>query len=126
MWVLLCVPDRRPDGPSEKDRTTVYAIVWTTPAARDGFIDLLSGHGFFADTGVRPRRCGPAPMATVTETPELERLFAAGRARARLRANGRERAVEVAMAISFLLVALGMALFVHSPRTLEAEPAFFL
>ena len=31
-------------------------------------------------------------MATVTETPELERLFAVGRARAQLRADGRERA----------------------------------
>jgi HD-GYP domain-containing protein (c-di-GMP phosphodiesterase class II) len=65
-------------------------------------------------------------MATVTETPELERLFAAGRARAQLRAAGRERAVEVGMAISFLVVALAMALFVHSPRTLDAEPLFFL
>src|SRR4051794_13294830 len=97
-----------------------------THGVRDGFIDLLSGQGCSADTGVRPRRCGPAPMATVTDTPELERLFAAGRARAQLRANGRERAVEVGMAISFLLLALAMALFVHSPRTLEAEPAFFL
>ena len=46
-------------------------------------------------------------MATVTETPELERLFAVGRARAQLRADGRERLVEVGMAVSFLLVAAG-------------------
>src|SRR3954468_9297915 len=65
-------------------------------------------------------------MATVTDTPELERLFAAGRARAQLRANGRERAVELGMAVSFLLLALALALFVHSPRTLEAGPDFFL
>jgi HD-GYP domain-containing protein (c-di-GMP phosphodiesterase class II) len=65
-------------------------------------------------------------MATVTETPELERLFAVGRARAQLRADGRERIVEAGMAISFLLVALAMALFVDSPRTLEAEPLILL
>jgi putative nucleotidyltransferase with HDIG domain len=65
-------------------------------------------------------------MATVTDTPELERLFAAGRARALLRADGPERAVEAGVAISFLLVALAMVLFVHSPRTLEAEPVFLL
>ena len=35
-------------------------------------------------------------MATVTDTPKLEQLFARGRARAQLRADGRERAVEAA------------------------------
>ena len=44
-------------------------------------------------------------MATVTDTPELERLFAAGRARAQERADGRERAVEGGMAVSFLVAA---------------------
>jgi putative nucleotidyltransferase with HDIG domain len=65
-------------------------------------------------------------MATVTERPELERLFAAGRARARLRAAGRERAVEAGMAASFLVVALAMALSAESPRSLEAEPLALL
>jgi HD-GYP domain-containing protein (c-di-GMP phosphodiesterase class II) len=60
-------------------------------------------------------------MATVTETPELERLFAAGRARAQLRADGRERLVEVGMATSFLVVAVVMALTLSSPRSLELE-----
>ena len=65
-------------------------------------------------------------MASATDTPELERLFATARARAQRRAGGRERAVEAGMAISFLLVALAMALFLNSPRTLEAGPVFCL
>jgi HD-GYP domain-containing protein (c-di-GMP phosphodiesterase class II) len=58
-------------------------------------------------------------MASVSDTPELERLFAVGRARALERAGGRERAVEATMAVSFLLVAVAMALFASSPRTLD-------
>lgn len=58
-------------------------------------------------------------MSTVTETPELERLFAVGRERARLRADGRERMVEGGMAISFLVVAAAMALAIPSARSLE-------
>jgi HD-GYP domain-containing protein (c-di-GMP phosphodiesterase class II) len=65
-------------------------------------------------------------MASVTETPELERLFALGRARAKLRADGRERAVEAGMAISFLAVALAMALLIPSSRSLELEPLVLL
>ena len=65
-------------------------------------------------------------MATVSETPELERLFAVGRARAKLRADGRERVVEVGMAGSFLVVALVMALAIPSPRSLELGPLLFL
>lgn len=65
-------------------------------------------------------------MSTVTDTPELERLFAAGRARARERADGRELAVEAAVAVSFVLTALVMAILIPSPRGLEAEPLFFL
>jgi HD-GYP domain-containing protein (c-di-GMP phosphodiesterase class II) len=67
-------------------------------------------------------------MATVTEshTPELERLFAVGRARAVARADGRERNVEAGMAIAFLVVALGMALAVSSPRSLDPQALFFL
>jgi HD-GYP domain-containing protein (c-di-GMP phosphodiesterase class II) len=58
-------------------------------------------------------------MATVSETPELERLFALGRDRALLRAHGRERTVEAGAAIAFLAVALAMALFLPSPRSLQ-------
>jgi HD-GYP domain-containing protein (c-di-GMP phosphodiesterase class II) len=65
-------------------------------------------------------------MASVTETPELERLFAIGRARAKLRADGRERAVEAGMAISFLAVSLAMALLIPSSRSLELEPLLLL
>ena len=65
-------------------------------------------------------------MATVTDTPELERLFAVGRARAQERADGRERAVEAAVAVSFLVAALAMAILIPSPRALEVEVAFFL
>jgi HD-GYP domain-containing protein (c-di-GMP phosphodiesterase class II) len=65
-------------------------------------------------------------MATVTETPELERLFVTGRTRARLRAQGRERVVEGCMAGAFLLVAVWMAVGLSSPRSLEAGTLFFL
>jgi HD-GYP domain-containing protein (c-di-GMP phosphodiesterase class II) len=65
-------------------------------------------------------------MATVSETPELERLFAVGRTRALLRADGRERLVEVGMAGGFLVVALGMALLVPSPRSLDLPALLFL
>ncbi len=58
-------------------------------------------------------------MAGVLETPELERLFARGRDRARERAHGRERSVEATAAFAFLTVALGMALFLSSPRSLD-------
>jgi len=58
-------------------------------------------------------------MATVTSTPEVERLFAHGRARALTRAEGRERSVEAGMAIAFLLTALAMALLLPSPRSLD-------
>jgi HD-GYP domain-containing protein (c-di-GMP phosphodiesterase class II) len=65
-------------------------------------------------------------MATVTDTPELERLFAIGRARAQERADGRERVVELTVAVSFLLSALAMAVLIPSPRTLDLEVAFVL
>ncbi len=58
-------------------------------------------------------------MATVSETPELERLFALGRDRALLRADGRERLAEGGAAVAFVVVALAMALLIPSPRTLE-------
>ena len=65
-------------------------------------------------------------MATITETPELERLFVTGRARARLRAKGRERLVEGCMAAAFLLVALTMAVGLSSPGSLDPEARLFL
>jgi len=58
-------------------------------------------------------------MATVLDTPELERFFALGRERALLPAKGRERICEAVAAGSFLAVALSMALLVPSPRALE-------
>ena len=58
-------------------------------------------------------------MATVSETPELVRLLALGRSRARLRAQGRERVVEAGAAIGFLAVAVAMALLLWSPRSLQ-------
>ena len=54
----------------------------------------LNASGTSADTTGGPARSAPTPMATVTETPELEQLFARGRERAQLRADGRERLVE--------------------------------
>ncbi len=58
-------------------------------------------------------------MATASETPELERLFALGRDRAQARAHGRERRAEAGAAIAFIVVALAMALLMPSPRTLD-------
>jgi HD-GYP domain-containing protein (c-di-GMP phosphodiesterase class II) len=58
-------------------------------------------------------------MAIVSQTQELERLFARGRERALLRADGRERLAEAIVALAFLLVALAMALLMSSPRSLE-------
>jgi HD-GYP domain-containing protein (c-di-GMP phosphodiesterase class II) len=57
-------------------------------------------------------------MAAITETPNIERLFARGRSRAVSRARGRERTVEVGTAFAFVAVALAMALLIDSPRTL--------
>jgi HD-GYP domain-containing protein (c-di-GMP phosphodiesterase class II) len=65
-------------------------------------------------------------MATVTETPELERLFAVGRTRALLKADGRERRVEAGMAGAFLVAAVAMALLIPSPRSLEVPTLLFL
>ena len=58
-------------------------------------------------------------MATASDTPELDRLFAVGRSRARLRADGRERLVEASTAIGFLVAAIAMATLIPSPRSLE-------
>jgi HD-GYP domain-containing protein (c-di-GMP phosphodiesterase class II) len=59
------------------------------------------------------------PMAATVDTPELEQLFAQGRERATLAANGRERVVEVATALAFLAVALPMAFLIPADRTLD-------
>src|SRR5215470_12125785 len=50
---------------------------------------------------------------------EVEQLFARGRTRAVARAQGRERAVERVTGAVFLVVALGMAVFLDSPRDLD-------
>jgi HD-GYP domain-containing protein (c-di-GMP phosphodiesterase class II) len=58
-------------------------------------------------------------MALVTQIQEAEHFFAHGRERALLRAQGVERLVEVFLALSFLAVALAMALLLPSPRALD-------
>jgi HD-GYP domain-containing protein (c-di-GMP phosphodiesterase class II) len=58
-------------------------------------------------------------MATVPQIQDLEHLFARGRERALLRADGRERLAEAAVALAFLAVALAMALLMSSPRGLH-------
>ena len=65
-------------------------------------------------------------MATATDTTELERLFAVGRTRALLRADGRERRVEAGMAVAFLVVAIAMAALIPSPRPLDLPALLFL
>jgi putative nucleotidyltransferase with HDIG domain len=57
--------------------------------------------------------------AEATPGPKAEQLYARGRTRAQIRAEGRERRVEYGMAIGFLAVALAMALFLNSPRELD-------
>ncbi len=58
-------------------------------------------------------------MQTVSPATNPEQLFARGRSRALSRARGRERAVEQVTGAAFLAVALGMALFLDSPRGLD-------
>ncbi|MGN6557217.1 MAG: HD-GYP domain-containing protein [Solirubrobacterales bacterium] len=61
-------------------------------------------------------------MDSITPAHTPEQLFALGRDRALSPAQGRERAVEWTAAAGFLLIALGMALLLDSPRSLEAVP----
>ncbi|HEX6603003.1 MAG TPA: HD-GYP domain-containing protein [Solirubrobacterales bacterium] len=61
-------------------------------------------------------------MQTANPATNPEQLFARGRNRELSKAEGRERAVEWATGAGFLLVALGMALFIDSPRSLELAP----
>jgi HD-GYP domain-containing protein (c-di-GMP phosphodiesterase class II) len=65
-------------------------------------------------------------MQAASPATNPEQLFARGRSREISRAQGRERAVEQLVAASFLLVALGMAMFMDSPRALEAAPLISL
>lgn len=65
-------------------------------------------------------------MAASTDTPEVEQLFARGRARALLPAYGRERIVESVAAVAFLLTAVAMALLVPSPRELDLATLLIL
>ena len=54
-----------------------------------------------------------------TPAPKSEQLYARGRTRAQIRAEGRERRVEYGTALAFIAVALAMALFLDSPRGLD-------
>jgi HD domain len=65
-------------------------------------------------------------METASPSTTPEQLFARGRSRALIRARGRERAVEQAAAGGFLLAAVGMALLMDSPRSLQAAPLISL
>jgi HD-GYP domain-containing protein (c-di-GMP phosphodiesterase class II) len=65
-------------------------------------------------------------METASPATTPEQLFARGRNRALSAARGRERIVEQIAAGGFLLVALGMAMFLDSPRSLEAAPLISL
>jgi len=58
-------------------------------------------------------------MESAAPAPEAQQLFARGRNRAQVRAEGRERAVEQATGAVFLVVAVAMALFLESPRSLD-------
>src|SRR6185295_12043122 len=62
------------------------------------------------------------PMETLSPANHAEHLFARGRTRALIRANGRELLVELLAAVGFVLAALAMAVFLDSPRDLEAAP----
>ncbi len=61
-------------------------------------------------------------METAGPATTPEQLFARGRTRALSAARGRERIVEQVAAGGFLLVALGMATFLASARSLELAP----
>jgi HD-GYP domain-containing protein (c-di-GMP phosphodiesterase class II) len=54
-----------------------------------------------------------------TSVSKDEQLYARGRTRAQARAEGRERRVEYGTALAFIAVALAMALFLDSPRSLD-------
>jgi HD-GYP domain-containing protein (c-di-GMP phosphodiesterase class II) len=62
------------------------------------------------------------PMQAASPGTNAEQLFARGRTRALIRAQGRERAVELVAGSTFLVVALSMAVFIEAPRSLQAAP----
>jgi HD-GYP domain-containing protein (c-di-GMP phosphodiesterase class II) len=59
-------------------------------------------------------------MQTATPQTNAEQLFARGRNRAQAKARGRERAVEQVAGGAFVVVALAMALYLPSPRAIDA------
>jgi HD-GYP domain-containing protein (c-di-GMP phosphodiesterase class II) len=61
-------------------------------------------------------------METVSTPNNAEQLFARGRTRALIRAQGRERLVEGLAALGFLFVAVAMPVLIDSPRTLQIAP----
>jgi HD-GYP domain-containing protein (c-di-GMP phosphodiesterase class II) len=61
-----------------------------------------------------------------TPASKAEQLYARGRTRAQTRAEGRERRVEYGTALTFIAVALAMALFLDSPRSLDVTPLAIL
>jgi HD-GYP domain-containing protein (c-di-GMP phosphodiesterase class II) len=65
-------------------------------------------------------------METVSPANNAEQLFARGRTRALIRAQGRERLVELLAAIAFLVTAVAMAVFLDSPRSLQVAPLAWL
>ncbi|MGN6665065.1 MAG: HD-GYP domain-containing protein [Solirubrobacterales bacterium] len=60
-------------------------------------------------------------MNTISPATDSEQLFARGRNRALMRARGRERVVEQFTGAAFLVAALGMAVFLDSPRGLDVS-----
>jgi HD-GYP domain-containing protein (c-di-GMP phosphodiesterase class II) len=91
----------------------------------NGYLVLLRAYAvvFYVRTSspirARPMKTAIQPMAIVSQTEDLEHLFARGRERALLRASGRERLAEAIVALAFLAVALAMALLMSSPRSLD-------
>jgi HD-GYP domain-containing protein (c-di-GMP phosphodiesterase class II) len=58
-------------------------------------------------------------MQTITPQTNAEQLFARGRNRSQAKARGRERTVEQVTGGGFLLVAVAMAFYIDSPRSLD-------
>ncbi|HEY7257042.1 MAG TPA: HD-GYP domain-containing protein [Solirubrobacterales bacterium] len=58
-------------------------------------------------------------MALVSQIEDAEHLFARGRERVRLRAQGVERLVEATLALGFVVVAVAMAMLLPSQRALD-------
>jgi hypothetical protein len=65
-------------------------------------------------------------METANPGTNSQQLFARGVNRALTRAEGRERAVEQVAGGAFLLLALGMAMFLDSPRSLDVQALLVL